>query len=155
MTLSEIKNRAIASIPILVRGANFTTLMGVFIDAIQSPFWDFSSVVRVDLRKNGQVLNLEQSLNDRFDPILRRIYIDDSISAGIVPAVLYNLTEANPSLVLYSQGESGIYQAIYNFPERISADFVIYSPVAMADFRIRDLVQKIPVGQRKYKIVLI
>jgi hypothetical protein len=155
MTLSEIKNRAIASIPILIRGVRFTAVMGVFMDSIQSSFWDFSGSVRVDLRKNGQVLNLEQSLNDRFDPVLRRIYIDDSTNAGIMPAILYNAVELNPSLVLYNWGENGHAQAIYNLSERVSADFIIYSPVAMADFRIRDLIRKIPIGQRRYQIVLI
>jgi hypothetical protein len=155
MTFSEIKNRAILAIPTLVRGVNFVATMNVFIDSIQSQFWDFSNTIRVGLFKNGQVLNLEKSLNDRFDPVLRRIYVDDDTDAGIVPCVLFNVVEVNPSTVVCNRGENSELWVVYNLSDVANVDFVICSPVEIADVQIRDLINRVPIGQRKYKINLI
>lgn len=76
--------------------------------------------------QSGQVAHLEFVLNDRFDPILKRIFI----SGGLAPPPIYIYTEAEElPFYVYTDAEN---EPVYLFTEQEYlwgyADFVIHVP---------------------------
>jgi hypothetical protein len=79
----------------------------------------------------GQVIYLEQYLNDLFDPVLRRIYIDDG--SLTLPPYLYNIADDHePVWYLYNiaDGEPPFY--LYNQEDfNTAGEFIVFVPAAI------------------------
>lgn len=78
-----------------------------------------------------QVVYLEKMLNDRYDNIERRIYIEDGLTydpiyvyteAELKPIYLYTESEMGPGNFLFTQGEVS----------QVSNDFIVYVPLAVS-----------------------
>lgn len=91
----------------------------------------FVNQTRYLMSLTGQVIYLEHYLNDLFDPIERRIYIDDG--ALTLPPYLYNQAdEHEPEWYLYNtaDGEDPIY--LYNIPDYANNGwFIVFVPAAI------------------------
>jgi hypothetical protein len=87
-------------------------------------FLHYMAQTRYRLMITPQVCYLERMLNDRFDPIQRRIYIADGQDQQ--PVYVYLPAELKPlhlgSAWIYSQGEAG----------ELKNDFVIHVPQGLA-----------------------
>jgi hypothetical protein len=100
-----------------------------------------------------QVCYMERLLNDRFDNIERRIYIDDGIT--YTPAYIYLESEDKP-LWLYTEGES---EPIFLFTEGETVatetnDFVVYVPAGL-EFNtdeMKALINSYKLAGKLYKI---
>ena len=60
---------------------------------------------RYELTFNGQICYLEHILNDKYDPILRRITITDPPQLLITPLSIFNIADEKPSILLYNLGD--------------------------------------------------
>lgn len=95
---------------------------------------------------------LERLLNDRYDNVLRRIYIDDGVDKD--PRYIYQVAELKPMFV-YTKAE-GQPQFIYTLGEsgQFTNDFVIFCPQALAfeDAEMTSLVKVYKLAGTKFKI---
>ena len=85
------------------------------IDSLKSFFLSFVGEARKEVMQNGQVIRLENLLNNLFDNVLRRIRITDTSNAAFV------LSNANTIIVSDSQAVSIADQVDFNF----TTDFVV------------------------------
>ncbi len=106
-----------------------------------------------ELKRNGQVCRLEGTLNDVFDPVQRRIYIQDAFPAD--PLWLRRRAEAQPVFV-YRRSETAVQvnltRYVYTQPEILSRGFVVFVPVALTydAARMRALVNKYRIPSSKF-----
>jgi hypothetical protein len=91
----------------------------------------FVSKIRNKLRFDGRVIYLEHALNDAFDPIQRRIHIDDSTVSNTTPSVLFRKTEGQPSIVLYRKNEAQSSVVLYRNSEISTLDFTVFVPASI------------------------
>jgi len=78
----------------------------------------------------GQVIYLERYLNDLFDNVERRIYIDDGTI--ILPPYLYNIVDNEVIWYLYNDADDETPFYIYNQIEySVQGEFVIHVPSAI------------------------
>lgn len=119
-----------------------TSPLGAWIEAIgneleslRTAFLQRRTVDRAELRMTGQVCKLEGLLNDTFDPVQRRIYIEDANPAEPLwirrraeaqPVYLYTRAEVNP-VFIYTRPETE-YGAM--FTVRVPSS-LIFDPVRM------------------------
>lgn len=88
------------------------------------------------LEHTGQICSLRKSLNDKFDPIQRRIYIDDAVQYDDV--VLYTEAEDIP-VTFYTEAE-GIPVVLYTEAEMDSdLDYIVYVPAQVFNTQIHAL----------------
>jgi hypothetical protein len=73
-------------------------------------FADFVATSRTELSYNGQTLMLEKALNDRFDPVFRRIKIINS-DTELSPVYLNFVAELQPPVPVYfvAENEAPLY----------------------------------------------
>lgn len=131
-----------------------------FVNILAGPFVSlynrliaFKDSVVYKLTITPQVCFLEKMLNDRYDNVERRIYIEDGISTD--PLFLYTRAEEQP-IWLYTKAENQpIYLrtkgelGIFNF------DFVVYVPSAIGAFNepeMTALVEAYKLAGKKFKI---
>lgn|SRR5690606_25589217 len=101
------------------------------------------------LTHNGQVCYLRKALNDRFDPELRRIYIDGT--GGEAQKTFIYTPAENQTKYL---GTIYLYQAL-EFSDT-GADFLVYVPQSIAvwlPFEIRALIDFYKLGGKRYLII--
>lgn len=96
------------------------------LDDILQAFYSFFDQVKYNLLFNGQVLNLEHILNNKFDNTNRGIYITDAINVDQV--YLFNTAELNEITYIYNTSEISIPVYINNESEVQNADFVVNIP---------------------------
>lgn len=105
--------------------------------------------VRYRLYLTGQVIYLEHYLNDLFDPISRRIYIDDGNATP--PLFLFNKADNVDGLTIYNKSEMQPPVYLGNRAEQEGeVDFIIYIPF---DFATSDTIleTKIRTATNRYK----
>jgi hypothetical protein len=83
--------------------------------------------------KSGKVIDLETALNDKFDPILRRITITD---AFFRPTYIYKKSESRPPIILYWK-----WNTITNF---ITGKFCYYTDGIVYQSNTTPNINKIP-----------
>jgi hypothetical protein len=125
------------------------------IQTVVTSFSTYSNALRYDLSINGQVMYLEKALNDKYDPIQRRIYIDDPLGTSIVQPVIFNKSEKQPSLVVWNKSENQTNNsAIYNKNSIIATDFVVFIPVilniASINIGVKNIVNRYKIAGKKY-----
>ncbi|WP_281233515.1 hypothetical protein [Flavobacterium gelatinilyticum] len=105
------------------------------------------------LEHTGQVCSLEGSLNDKFDPLERRIYITDG--QFFRPFYIYTEGENKPQY-LYTEGENNpIYLRTESETADTGLDFIVYVPEALINTQIHELrahVNFYKAGGKRYEI---
>lgn len=97
------------------------------IQSLNAELQAFVTDVRYRLTITGQVIYLEHYLNDLYDPIDRRIYIEDG--NPIAPVFLYNKSETAEDVVIYNKSESELPVYLVTKAEDVSnVDFIIVLP---------------------------
>lgn len=118
--------RSVESIVAFVR-AVFAPLQELATD-----FDAYTEGVNYDLQFNGQVIYLEHWLNDLHDSTQRRIYISDPQPSNILPTVVYNYGENQPTMTVKNDGESGATARVYNREELATRfDFIVFVPLSI------------------------
>lgn len=135
------------------------------LDQVNGDLSDKETDVRQRVGYSIQRLSLESSLNDRFDPIQRRIVVTNSLSAG--GAYVFNEAETvDPSLEFYvfNEAESlpvGANEAyVYNESEASGSAISPFSVVAPLDVLgdeqlIRAWIEAVQVTGTSYELIFI
>lgn len=94
--------------------------------------WRIDNIYKLD--HTGQVCSLRGSLNDKFDPIERRIYIGD----GQFYDTIYIYTEAEGQKInIYTEGEEPtIWLRTESETADTGLDFIVFVPTAIVALRI-------------------
>lgn len=142
-------------VPAPLRDDRLQAWIGALITPVASlynSFLRYRTAKDYQLRINYQLCYLEQLLNDRYDNILRRIYIDDTIqkppfyifqNAELKPKFIRQRSENDPKWI-YTSGESG----------GMLDDFIIFVPmdVVFEEPEFISLVKAFYVPGSKFKI---
>lgn len=99
------------------------------------------------IKHNGQVCNFRKALNDRFDPSLRRIYIDDG--NRFQRKYLYTTAE-NKSNYL-----GKMFLHLNSDYADTGVDFVVFVPIEIINqqpFELKALIDFYKTGGKRYKI---
>lgn len=128
MITIDIDNVTADITPPRLRSYEFDAL----VDSISEPYRTILSDLyaaaakrRYEMAFNGQVMNLRHILNDKFDNVLRRIFITNYTQGP--RQYLFNKSEDNEPLYLYNKSESVDPLYLYNNDEA-HYSFVIHIP---------------------------
>jgi hypothetical protein len=94
---------------------------------VYNAFIQFSGDTLYDAKINGQLVKLERMLNDYFDPVLRRIYIDDGEYYEGTNAYSFYL-DRSPNAFSYATGDG---TPVYSYAvqgQSEDVDFIVYVP---------------------------
>lgn len=92
----------------------------------------FRGIIRDEISRNGQEISLEKILNDRYDPTLKRIYIDDY--QATTPVAIWLISELQPitALWLISEIPPGTALELKTIEEHGSLGiFIVYIPIGL------------------------
>lgn len=140
----------------------------VFIRSLLLPFRDgMNSFANYSQRQHyltsisGQVIYLEQLLNDEFDSGLRRIYISDAIYGGEIPIIIYQAFELKVPPYLKQATETTIPDIYLWMLADITAthEFDIIVPAALNgsfdEAYLRSLIDRFKIAGKRYSIIYI
>jgi hypothetical protein len=156
MTIINIAYLVEILIPPFLKGENLVLLLKASTKPIQDNitwFYDFYDKKKYELRFNGQIIYLEDLLNNEFDPVLRRIYIDDGDQSPTV--YIFNVSENNESLYLFNNSEDGDPTYIYNgVVGSQPTDFVVFVPTGLVynENLMKFYLNKYKIASKRYKI---
>lgn len=85
---------------------------------VNSTFSGFKDGIDYELRFNGQTIYLEHILNDKYDSILKRIYIEDT--SAIDYTYLFNEVEAREKFYLRNLSEATPPIYLENITEQVN-----------------------------------
>ncbi len=112
-------------------------------------FKKFREAKIYELKHTGQVFSVEKVLNDRFDPIERRIYITDGFTKD--RTYIYTRDENKPvflgSIFLYNRGDYA----------DTGVDFIVWVPNAIVIsleemYELRASVNKYKIDPKRFKV---
>lgn len=138
-------------------------VLGIFVWLFIAPIdWIYFkwSQYRIDnlykLEHNGQVCSLRKSLNDKFDPVSRRIYIGN----GQMFSTLFIYTEAEAQDVFLNVEieDPVIYLRTESETADTGLDFIVYAPQEIINLQIHGLRSHInfyKAGGKRYNIYAI
>jgi len=123
----------------------------------QDRFNAFKDQSLIELSYNGQTIYLEKMLNDRFDPIQRRIVIQHEDDNGVF---WYLEDEGQAAKYLYAESETGGTLAyLYNEGENSSGlpdgiDFRVKAPLSLSslEVRMKSEINKYKLAGKQYEI---
>jgi hypothetical protein len=127
------------------------------LQSLNVAFREYVAEVRYAMYLTGQVIYLEHYLNDLYDPVARRIYIEDG-DAG-VPLFLYNKEEAQAPIIIYNKAESETAPVLFIKADvEGQFDFAIVIPWAnipdVEALKMRSRVNKYKIAGKRYDIVV-
>lgn len=144
------------TLPPFLRGDNTLALISSMIKPLvdtQTKFYEYFEEKKYELTFNGQVIYLEHLLNDKFDNVLRRIYIGD---ASQTPNVfLFNHSEHNEPLYLYNNSQNINTTYLFNASEETpGVDFIVYIPIGFVynENLFKKYLNKFKTAGKRYKI---
>jgi hypothetical protein len=143
----------------------FMNLCEVFFNSLQKSnenLVELCGIIRDRLAYTGQVLSLETLLNDKYDDILRRIFIE-CLNANYTEGLdIYNNDEIDPTPIdLYNNDETAVTTITLWLNDDIEPDptlqtisFIVHIPVSItvSDEIIRALLAFYVVGGQEYSI---
>ncbi|MBO2009159.1 hypothetical protein [Hymenobacter negativus] len=98
---------------------------------LYATFLLYAEATRIELAYNSQTIVLEGALNDQFDPLLRRIRIDNS-DTELIPLYLNFVSELQPDVYLLFAAESPPWTYCYGYVEfSTQTDFTVRVPVLL------------------------
>lgn len=121
------------TLPPFLRGINLLSLLTAAIKPIvqtQQSFYQFYEDKKYELTFNGQVIYLEHLLNDQFDSVLRRIYIEDGDQTTNI--YLFNNSENNEAEYVFNKSENK--EDLYLFNTSVTytdLDFIVFIPIGL------------------------
>lgn len=149
---------ALDQIQIALRKPSVSALAQIVLKPLNSLYykwynWRIDNIYK--LEHTGQICYLRGSLNDKFDPVERRIYIGD----GLLFDTQYIFTEAEEQDVwLYTEDED---ETIWLRTESETADtgldFIVYVPEAIYNTQLDGLkahIEFYKAGGKRYNIVI-
>ncbi len=146
-------------LPINLRKSIITAYLdtvNITMTGLYNTFYLLFAQIKYDLTFNGQVILLEHLLNDKYDSILRRIYIDEE-STGI-NTFIFNVIEDNEETYIFNNTENGTNIYLFNNSELSSlADFTIYVPsdVVFEMIQLRKLVDIYKLPTKLYSVEIV
>ncbi len=128
------------------------------LQSLNTLFIALAASIRYKMSINGQVVYLEHYLNDSFDPILRRIYIDDPLGQNITPIIIFNKVEQQATQLIYNKSENvPNAAAVHNKIQIASVDFVVYIPTMISSIaisvQINSLVNHYRIAGKRFAII--
>lgn len=98
---------------------------------LYTTFLLYAEATRIELTYNSQTIALEGALNDQFDPLLRRITIDNS-DTELLPFYVNFLSEQQPEKHVLFASESPPWLYCYGYAEfTTQTDFTVRVPVML------------------------
>lgn len=133
---------------------NFIIVLISQLEMMKTEFYAFFDKKKEELNFTGQVIYLEHLLNKEFDPMLKRIYINDL--EQLPELYLFNYEESNEITYLnnQSEGEPPIY--LFNQSEYdLDNDFTIYMPNGLVfdETYLKGLVNQYKTASKRFNIV--
>lgn len=119
-------------------------------------FLQFYDDTLYEIKINGQTIKLERVLNDKFDPIQRRIYISDGDYYH--PPIFYEEYKNLPVIFFNENNEDNpIFYSINSIDNLVSFNFFVNIPADVWHdrTRVRALVNKYKIFGRTFDILLI
>ena len=116
-------------IPSFLRGSTFLSLIYSLIKALKDVnllLYAITQRITYVLQFNGQIIYLEKYLNDVYDPVDMRIYIQNTSNSS--PTYLFNRAELNDETYLFNRSEAETEPYLYNRDEASGIDYVIFVP---------------------------
>jgi hypothetical protein len=144
------------TLPPFLRGINTISLLNAIIKPlsdIQNNFYQFYEDKKYELTFNGQVIYLEHILNDKFDPILRRIYIGDAEQTPNV--YVFNDSEDNEAIYLFNNSDTSEDIYLFNASEETPGlDFIVFIPIGFTynDNLMKYYINKFKTAGKRYQI---
>jgi hypothetical protein len=108
------------------------------------------------LRFNGQIIYLEHFLNDQYDPVYRRIYIEDV--ANLEPIYLYNNAEERTPVYLHNKEEGADPVYMINRREYIlEFEYIVKVPndLVFNEIEMRSKINRYNIAGKRYIIEVI
>lgn len=154
---------AYITLPPILRIEPWLSFLTVFmsqLNTVQMGFNDYFESVKYELQFNGQVIYLEHLLNDRFDPELRRIYINSE--EQLQKVFIHNILESIPleeENYIYNQTdiEDATDTHLYNEVEySLDNDFTIFLPEGLIynELELRSVVDSYKLAAKRYNLIL-
>ncbi len=149
----------ILNLPTFLRKAPLVAFVQVLLKPIDTLYnkWSDDRIENIyKVEHTGQVCSLRGTLNDKFDPTLRRIYIGN----GLEHEPFYIFTEGEDQDVwLYTEAENDIIW-LYTDTETADSgfDFIVYVSKEIYDtaiFRLRAHIDFYKAGGKHYNILII
>ena len=144
------------TLPPFLRGNNLIAMLFACIkpvSEIQNNFYQYYEDKKYELKFNGQVIYLEHLLNDKFDPILRRIYIGDAEQTPNV--YVFNDSEDNEAIYLFNSSDTSVDIYLFNTSEETPGlDFIVFIPIGFIynDSLMKYYINKFKTAGKRYKI---
>lgn len=149
---------ALEQIPIVLRKPWFSALAQIVLKPLNSLYytwynWRIDNIYK--LEHTGQICYLRGSLNDKFDPVERRIYIGD----GLLFDTQYIFTEAEEQDVWLDTDdeEETIWLRTESETADTGLDFIVYVPETIFNTQIDGLKAHIEfyrAGGKRYSILI-
>lgn len=154
----DMKRLAVLLLPTALRQPRLTALAQVFVaplSGLHRRLTDYRDAKDYRLRHNGQVCHLRAVLNDRFDPVLRRIRIDEEETSDVTLR-LYLRSESRFTRIK-SRGDAGqvvLYRR--GFGGTGGLDFWVQLPTALqgtvSEAELRAVTNQYKLASKRYGI---
>lgn len=155
----NVRRLALLTLPTIWR----RPLMGALVYAAVSPIARYVGELRAfrkekryRLTHNGQVCRLRGVLNDEFDPVRRRILIEDADSAGTVEAERIWMREEGRWVMLPRRGEGAAMTHRQGYGGISGYDFWVTVPEELRDSidetRLRAIVNTYRLASKRYTV---
>lgn len=143
-----------------------------FVD-LQASFAQYRAAARLELEQNGQVVRLRNLLNDRLDPVLRRIRIVDASNKSFVlseiadtiisesfDTIIFDLSDFDSSVSFLVRLPAEIVGEDFVFVSEIEdfiiseSGFVVFSDITGSESsqRLNELIQNYKIAGKTYSI---
>ncbi|MES2730033.1 MAG: hypothetical protein V4621_08085 [Pseudomonadota bacterium] len=148
---------ATGELPVKLRKPRWMALLSAMTSPLVAVYMDFLTYydqTRRELSYNGQTMQLERALNDRFDPALARIYIigNDTVLEGSYDNFV---EELQPAQYMGFISEAPPYAYDYDFSEILNqVGFTVKVPVGLRskEFAINARIKQLKLAMIKHQI---
>lgn len=150
----DFRRMAVLLLPIALRKSITTTFVQVMVSPVSSLLRRFNQN-RADwnyrMEHNGQVCYLQAVLNDKFDPLQRRIYIDDGEGADAL--LVYARSERRWQMVP-RRSEGALILSSRAFVGQGAIDFIVFVPQSLSydERRMKALVKMYKLAGKRFTI---
>lgn len=145
-------------LPHFLRKANGLLFLNSCLDVLQGlndEMVAFAEAIDTKVRQTSQVIYLEKLLNDRFDPVLRRIFILNTSEVNFL--YIGNNAEEQPQDVFLANNSEGADPVFYGNNIEVEAldDYIINVPTAVTfdEDELRSQVDVYNLAGKQYAVI--
>lgn len=145
-------------LPHFLRKPNVILFLNSCLDVLQGlndEMVVFAEAIDTKVRQTSQVIYLEKLLNDRFDPTLKRIFIQNTSEVNFL--YIRNNVEGQPQTVFLSNNSEGAGPVYYENNSEIAAldDYIINVPASASidEDELRSQVNVYNLAGKKYDVI--